>query len=174
MIILSQEENCKISAHQRYDIINFALEAANESGFVNQFIFERALYLYAALILLETIDKDDFREKLIVNPLSTWDLCVKDGTLNALVKLYKDDLEYLAESAAQVMEDYAAYQISIKGALDNLQLIGGQIGSFLKKEVKTIQEETDLQTAIDIAKEWGMDNGENKIDTQFSSESLFS
>ena len=72
MINLAQEESYKLSAKDRYDILSFAIEAADDGGFVSSFIFERAMYLYAAIILDED-RAENIREKIIQNLIEAWD-----------------------------------------------------------------------------------------------------
>ena len=46
-IDLKLEKECEFSAQDRYDIISAAIMDSYDDGFMNQFIFERALYCYA-------------------------------------------------------------------------------------------------------------------------------
>ena len=67
MINLAQEESYKLSAKDRYDILSFAIEAADDGGFVSSFVFERAMYLYAAIILDEDRADDIIKTCKIYN-----------------------------------------------------------------------------------------------------------
>ena len=51
MINLENEKSLALDAQERYDVISFAMDAADDNGFINSFIFERALYCYAAIML---------------------------------------------------------------------------------------------------------------------------
>ena len=51
MINLIFEHDSHLSSQDRYDIISFAMEAADDNGFINSFVYERALYCYAAIML---------------------------------------------------------------------------------------------------------------------------
>jgi hypothetical protein len=51
MINLETEKSLALDAQERYDIISFAMDAADDNGFINSFVFERALYCYAAIML---------------------------------------------------------------------------------------------------------------------------
>ena len=51
MINLEIEKTLTFSAQDRYDIISFAMDAADDNGFINSFVFERALYCYAFMML---------------------------------------------------------------------------------------------------------------------------
>ena len=43
MIDFEKEKSLALDAQERYDIIAFAMDAADDEGFINSFIFERAL-----------------------------------------------------------------------------------------------------------------------------------
>ena len=51
MINLENEKSLALDAQERYDIIGFAMDAADDNGFINSFVFERALYCFAAIVL---------------------------------------------------------------------------------------------------------------------------
>ena len=50
-IIPNLETTRKLTSQAIYDIIHFSAQSAEDNGFVNQYVFERALYAYAAIIL---------------------------------------------------------------------------------------------------------------------------
>lgn len=168
MLNLREEKECKISSQQRYDIINFALEAANEGGFVNQFVFERALYLYAAIALLD--DTEELKFETLNNPLISWDKSVNDGTIETLIQEYGKDLNYLAEDAASVVEDYAEYQVSVRALLTTMQGVTGDLMKTTAEEYEKFAKEHDLAKIIDLADNWGMSN-QVKV---YPADSLFS
>lgn len=156
MILLSMEKKCQINAQERYDIINFALEAANEDGFINQFIYERSLYLYAAILKLDISEK--LREAITVNPLTAWDMAIEDGTIDKLSNNYGPDLDYLAEDAATIVDDYANYQISVRGTLANFQGVTDTMIEDAAKGYEQVKKESGLENIVDIADYWGMNN----------------
>lgn len=66
MINLEIEKSLALDAQERYDIISFAMDAADDNGFINSFVFERALYCYAAIMLYPEL-KEDLSEKVASN-----------------------------------------------------------------------------------------------------------
>lgn len=69
MINLETEKSLALDAQERYDIISFAMDAADDNGFINSFVFERALYCYAAIMLYPEI-AEELSEKVISNLIS--------------------------------------------------------------------------------------------------------
>lgn len=63
MIDISFEKERSIKTQDMYDIISFAIESANEGGFINTFVLERAIYVYTALILNEE-KREEIQEKM--------------------------------------------------------------------------------------------------------------
>ena len=52
MIDFEKEKSLALDAQERYDIIAFAMDAADDDGFINSFIFERALCCFDGAVLL--------------------------------------------------------------------------------------------------------------------------
>jgi hypothetical protein len=69
MINLETEKSLALNAQERYDIISLAMDAADDNGFINSFIFERALYCYAAIILYPEL-REELSELATINLIS--------------------------------------------------------------------------------------------------------
>ena len=177
MINLAQEESYKLSAKDRYDILSFAIEAADDGGFVSSFIFERAMYLYAAIILNED-RADDIRKKIIQNLIEAWDYAIQEKIIQEMLENYKDDLDQLAEEGWSWFEEYNNYILSARGVLSFAQEFSGDIVSSAATVLKDTMEETGAKNIIDIADEWGMNrtilkSEETKEIKEENSETLF-
>lgn len=155
MINLAQEESYKLSAKDRYDILSFAIEAADDGGFVSSFVFERAMYLYAAIILDED-RANDIREKITQNLIDAWDYAVQEKIIQEMLESYKDDLDQLAEEGWSWFEEYNKYILSARGVLSFAQEFSGDIVNSAAAALKDTMEETGVKNIIDIADEWGM------------------
>lgn len=155
MINLAQEESYKLSAKDRYDILSFAIEAADDGGFVSSFIFERAMYLYAAIILDED-RADDIREKITQNLIGAWDYVIQEKIIQEMQEKYSEDLDKLAEEGWIWFEEYNNYNLSMRGILSLVeQFTGNAIGSaasVLENTAKT----SGVSDVLRIADEWGM------------------
>ena len=177
MINLAQEESYKLSAKDRYDILNFAIEAADDGGFVSSFVFERAMYLYAAIILDED-RANDIREKITQNLIEAWDYAIQEKIIQEMLESYKDDLDQLAEEGWSWFEEYNNYILSARGVLSFAQEFSGDIVSSAATVLKDTMEETGAKNIIDIADEWGMNrtilkSEETKEIKEENSETLF-
>ena len=44
-INLDQEKDLQLTAQEVYDILDLAVQAADDNGFVSEYVYERAIYL---------------------------------------------------------------------------------------------------------------------------------
>lgn len=166
-INLNEHKTLCLSAQERYDIIDFATQAAEDNGFMNSFIFERALWLFAAIRLCE--DRRSEITTLVADDLlNAWDTLLADGTIEDMVANFERELDVLAEEGRIWLEEYTAYAHSARGLLSTLQQFSGDIVRNAAQQFQNMQANGDLQQVFDIASNWGMNNGQIDV-----SESLF-
>lgn len=157
MLILDSEKELCISSQVQYDIINKALEMANDSGFLNQFVFERALWILLAQELIEDID-EEILNLINENPIQAWDKMLEENIIDELINNYKADLDYFAAIAAQYFEDYKKYLLSIGGALGQMDMLStNNLNNFTESLQDFLQSDNTLKT-LELADEWGMHN----------------
>lgn len=158
MAILFETETAKkLTSQDMYDIIHFAAQSAEDNGFVNQFVFERALYAYAAIILYP-----DRKEKIgsIVsnNILDAWDALLDDGTIADMNENFAVDMDALGRIGSVWLDDYIKYLQSMRGVFSVFQNFSGDIVESTVNRFKDAFNESDAQTVLDIADKWGMNN----------------
>lgn len=168
-INLQNEKALRLSAQERYDIIDFAIQAAEDNGFMNSFIFERALWLFAAIRLCEE-RKDEISAMISINLLEAWDVLVQDDTIRQMIDEYADEIEVLAKEALIWYEEYTDYIHSARGLLSTAQMFSGDIMKQALNQFTSMQNDGDFQNVMNIAQEWGIDN---KPVAQLDQESLF-
>lgn len=157
-IDLKLEKECEFTAQERYDIISAAVSDSYDNGFMNQFIFERALYCYALAAFSEP-DMES-RVQLFIdihsNPLDYWTNNIDE--VFTMIQEHKETLNILAEDANLWFVDYTEYAYSMRGMLDNLGDIMGGVTQMAQDELVAMQENGELQGVMDIANKWGMNN----------------
>ena len=178
MINLSFEEKTALDAQERYDIISYAMDAADDSGFVNSYIFERALYCFAAIILYP--DRKEALATLIsINLLDGWKHLVQDGTIQEMMEKYPDELKMLAEEGKIWFEEYSDWAHSARGILDVVQQYSGNIVQSAASRLTQTAESTGVQDLLNVAEDWGMTRDALKPEQEvnpynvISDESLF-
>ena len=164
---LNLEKESVLSSQDRYDIIHFAQQSAVEEGFCNKFLFLRALYLYAAIILDEE-HKEELQAKISEDLLGTWDYAIKENIISNMLQSYPKEMELLADESQQWFEEYIAWSKSLRGVVDVFQNYSADIMQQAAAQLQNIENDSSLGKVIDIANKWGMNN-----DTSVSEKSLF-
>ena len=176
MIDIMQEKNCALTSQERYDIINNALAAAEDNGFLNQFVFERALTCYEVLQLIE--DLDDIDAPMVEeNPLTAFDHFLEMGYIDQLVNNHADTVNYIGQTAATYFEDYEKYLLSIGGVLNKAEIFSSQVLQNMAGQVNEVMQNDDIKQTLQIADEWGMNRVPEPVaapvDSQKVLDSLF-
>lgn len=158
MAILFETETAKkLTSQDMYDIIHFAAQSAEDNGFVNQFVFERALYAYAAIILYPD-RKEELGRMVSNNILDAWDALLADGTIADMNENFAVDMDALGRIGSVWLDDYIKYLQSMRGVFSVFQNFSGDIVESTVNRFKDAFNESDAQTVLDIADKWGMNN----------------
>lgn len=176
MINLEQVKNCPLTSQEMYDMINSCIEAAEDNGFLNQFVFERALVCHEVLLLIE--DLDDIDAPMVAeNPLKAFDHFLEMGYIQSLIKNHATTVDYIGKVAAQYFEDYEKYLLSIGGVLNKAEIFSSQVLQNMGGQIKELTDNEDIKRTLQIADEWGMNRQspkvENPVDTKQVLDSLF-
>lgn len=164
-IIPNLETTRKLTSQDIYDIIHFSAQSAEDNGFVNQYVFERALYAYAAIILYPD-RKEEIGRMVSNNILDAWDALVSDGTTSDMEKNFSSDIKILGEVGSVWLDDYIKYLQSARGIFSTFQTFSGDIVESTVNRFKDAFNENDAKTVLEIADKWGMNNtpkDENKL-----------
>lgn len=156
-IIPNLETTRKLTSQDIYDIIHFSAQSAEDNGFVNQYVFERALYAYAAIILYPD-RKEEIGRIVSNNILDAWDALVSDGTTSEMEKNFSSDIKILGEVGSVWLDDYIKYLQSARGIFSTFQTFSGDIVESTVNRFKDAFNESDAKTVLEIADKWGMNN----------------
>jgi len=176
MINIEEVLNCPLTSQEIYDMINSCLEEAEDNGFLNQFVFERALVCHEVLLLVE--DLDDIDSPMVAeNPLTAFDHFLEMGYIQNLVKNHTATIDYIGKVAAQYFEDYEKYLLSIGGVLNKAEIFSSEILQNMAGQMNDLTKNGDIQETLKIANEWGMNRQppqvENPVDSEKVLNSLF-
>ena len=176
MINLETEKSLALDAQERYDIISFAMDAADDNGFINSFVFERALYCYAAIMLYPEY-KEELAELATSNLIAAWNKILEENIFEQMIKSYETTVTILCQEAENWFKEYSDWAHSARGILDIVQQFSGDIVQNAANKLTSTAEETGVANLLEIADEWGMTRGplkeENKIEPQSPEDSLF-
>lgn len=156
-IIPNLETTRTLTSQDIYDIIHFSAQSAEDNGFVNQYVFDRALYAYAAIILYPD-RKEEIGRLVSNNILDAWDALVSDGTTSDMEKNFSSDIKILGEVGSVWLDDYIKYLQSARGIFSTFQTFSGDIVESTVNRFKDAFNESDAKTVLEIADKWGMNN----------------
>ena len=160
-IIPNLETTRKLTSQDIYDIIHFSAQSAEDNGFVNQYVFERALYAYAAIILYPD-RKEEIGRMVSNNILDAWDALLADGTIEDMNKNFAVDMDALGSVGSVWLDDYIKYLQSARGILSSFQEFSGDIIQTAVEKFKTVSDEVGANQVLEIANNWGMNNNPEK------------
>lgn len=154
---LDYEKQRVLSTQELYEIMDFATQAAEDNGFMNSFIFYRALYLFAAIRLYED-RKEEIAGLVAANINTAWDTLINDGTIEDMVKNYELDLTMLVANGEIWLEEFTEYAHSARGLLNTIQEFTGDIVQQAAKQLQNTASDPRIQEVLSVAEEWGMNN----------------
>lgn len=177
MINLEIEKTLTFSAQDRYDIISFAMDAADDNGFINSFVFERALYCYA-FMMLRPERKDELAPIAAENILTCWNKLIEDNSIKEMIDDYEEEINLLAAEGQVWFEEYSDWAHSARGILDTVQMFSGDIVQNAANMLRNTAEETGVNEILDVANDWGMTRNAlapqvNEVIEETAKESLF-
>ena len=152
MINIEEVLNCPLTSQEIYDMINSCLEEAEDNGFLNQFVFERALVCHEVLLLIE--DLDDIDGPMVAeNPLTAFDHFLEMGYIQNLVKNHTATVDYIGKVAAQYFEDYEKYLLSVGGVLNKAEIFSSEVLQNMAGQMNELTKNGDIQETLKIADE---------------------
>ena len=162
---LEQEKNSVFTPQETYEIISAAIDMADDEGFVNSYVFERALYVCAARVIYE--DKNEEINTSLLedgSPLITWKKLLDDGTIDQMMAEHSESLNYLASLGEIWFEEYTEAAHSLRSLIDVIQAFTDGMAGSIGKQLDMFKQDSDVQNVINIADKWGLDrNGESLL-----------
>lgn len=168
-IQLDAEKKRKLSTQDMYDILHFAAQSAEDNGFINQFVYERALYAYAAVILYPD-RKQELAAAISNNILDAWDVLIKDGTVENMDKDFSIDMEELARNGSIWLTDYSGYLQSLRGVFSSFQIFSNDMVDSAVNRFKNTFNDNKAEEVLNILDKWGMSNNLEKEEPQDANE----
>lgn len=156
MIDLDFEHNKKLSTQDIYNIISHSIEVADEDGMLNSFIFQRALYVFAAATLFE-----DQTEDILMNIPQfpqLWDDLVEKNVIDELKANYPRELTELCAIGEAWFSEYDAHVHSSYAIVTAISNIVQNLTSNFQNQVDNISKDGNIKQLIETASHWGMDN----------------
>ena len=158
MNIFDIEASCPLPALTRYNIFHRALEAAEDTGYLDRFVYERALCCY----LIEEVLKDELEEgdaELIEgNPIQAWDKFNKGDLVKQLLNtISEENMKYIIDDSIVYFNDYKEYLLSIGGVFNKAEVFSSDVLNQMDSRIDKLVDSEDIQKTLRIADNWGLD-----------------
>lgn len=141
------ERAIKLSTKQVETILDFAIQAANDNGYMSSLVFQKAMLVFAATVLYP-----DRKEEISAAIGSQYDISAIYDKLNEEEFFEKMDadfcetMEYLRDVSVDWFEDAKSYAHSARGLLDSLNTLSGDVvKSAVEQLQKTVQSDDFAQ-----------------------------
>ncbi len=166
IIDIEMEKNRTLTTEQVTMILDFAIEAAEDNGFINSYIFQRALHVFAAMILLP--ERKEEISAIIGNDVDirlAWDALLQDGTIEQLIDKFANDMNYLGNIAEDWYKEYCEYAHSARGLLGIFTAFSQDAAQEAIARLKEVAN-SDFSSIVEIAENWGLNrNNSQNLDT---------
>lgn len=177
MNIFDIEASCPLPALTRYNIFHRALEAAEDTGYLDRFVYERALCCY----LIEEVLKDELEEGdielIAANPIQAWDKFNKGDLVKQLLNtISEENMKYIIDDSIVYFNDYKEYLLSIGGVFNKAEIFSSDMLNQMDSRIDKLADSEEIQKTLKIAEDWGLDRGiqpEAKPDVPPAQDSLF-
>lgn len=159
MIDMELEKQSTLTAKDMNDLLAFAIGESENDGFVNRYVFERAMYTYLYLLLVECDEQEKVRNSINENGvLVVWQELVGTGKIEQMAQDHPTELALAERASSDVFDDYSAYSKSIRASFANIQSASNSIMENAAKQMSQMLSSDQYKDIMDIAEKWGMNN----------------
>lgn len=155
---VKNEKNIRLTMEQVCIIEDFAAQAANDGGFMNSYVFERALLVFAAIVLYP--DRKDEINGMIGEGYDirlAYQTLLESGLLEEMSKDYEGELEYLVTIGETWFQEVKEFEQSARGLLNTISDLSGDIVSQAASKLQAVAS-GDAKFVEEFADKWGLNN----------------
>ena len=159
MIDMELEKQSTLTAKDMNDLLAFSIGESENDGFVNRYVFERAMYTYLYLLLAEGDEQEKVRNSINENGvLVVWQELVGTGKIEQMAQDHQTEITLVERAGAGVFDDYNAYSKSIRASFANIQSVSSNVMENAAKQMSQMLSSDQYKDIMDIAEKWGMNN----------------
>lgn len=156
--IIESEKNLKLTMEQICVIEDFAAQAANDGGFMNSYVFGRALLVFAAIVLYP--DRKDEINGMIGEGYDirlAYQTLLETGLLEEMSRDYETELDYLVTVGDNWFQEAKEFEQSARGLLSTISDLSGDIVSQAVSKLQAVAS-GDAKFVEEFADRWGLNN----------------
>lgn len=157
------EKNLVLNAQNVYDILDMSIQAADDNGFVNEFVYDRVIYVFLASYLCpkHTIEISNIISE--TNPLEAWDYCCNENLILEMQEKYPHEISFVEDIKVTWLRNYVEYAHSARGLLNTIQEFTSDIVNQTVNKFNKINEGSDVQQVLEIAEKWGLNEAVEEL-----------
>ena len=151
------ERAIKLSTKQVETILDFAIQAANDNGYMSSLVFQKAMLVFSATVLYP-----DRKEEISAAIGSQYDISAIYDKLNEEEFFEKMDadfcetMEYLRDVSIDWFEDAKSYAHSARGLLYSLNTLSGDIVKSAVEQLQKTVQSGDVAQVLQIGDALGV------------------
>lgn len=166
IVNIETEKNLTVTSEEVNTIVASAINEADNNGFVNRFVFSRAMWVYLYLMLLEDADAKKALKKRINKEgvLNLWDSLVKDGSIGNMLATHEEDVNFVAEVANEMYDSYVQFNQSIRGTIVNIQELGSEMIQSAMGSMNKMLADGKYAEVMNIAQQLGFTQDQEALE----------
>lgn len=146
-----------LPAEDKNSILEITIQEADRGTVVNTFALDCLFHLYMVFKYTNITFTDKQKEDLF----KLYDLLECNGVINAVIEAIPTaEYKELHDALVDIVDKYAVYRNSFKGALEQLQMFVPQQAGEMQNALENI-DLTKLNNIVSLAEATGVDLGEN-------------
>lgn len=143
-----------LPADDKNSILELTVQEADKGSVVNTFALDCLFHLYIVMEYTNVI----FTDKQKNDKFNTYDMLESSGFIDEVIKnMNVQEYSELKTALDDIVEKYAIYRNSFKGALEQLQLFAPNQAEIMKNSIESMDYEK-MTNIIQLAAETGMGN----------------
>lgn len=156
MIYPEQERSCKLEPQKVYDVVAMTVDAANDEGFINPYILDRALVEFFVTAISDDLN-DKYFERLAHGEINgVWKDMLKDDTVFSTLDDESASFEFVCNVAADWCDAYKEYLSSPACVVNAIQKITSDMSNAMNGTINNALTDENINEVMKIATDWGM------------------
>jgi hypothetical protein len=158
MIYPEQERGCKLEPQKVYDVVAMTVDAANDEGFINPYILDRALVEFFVTAISDDLN-DKYFERLARGEINgVWKDMLKDDTVFSTLDDESASFEFVCNVASDWCDAYKEYLSSPACVVNAIQKITSDMSNAMNGTINNALTDENINEVMKIATDWGMLN----------------
>lgn len=152
-----KEKSLDLSTKQILTVLDYASQAANDSGLMSRYVFRKALLVFAAILYYP-----DRKDEISAQVGEGYDISVTYDSLNAdgtFAKMYSEHtgtLDYISSIGEEWFKDVQDYAHSARGLLDALSTLSGDIVQTAYEKLAQAASSENIAEVLKIGESLGV------------------